>query len=339
MATANSTVAQPSYAAPMAASGFGKRSVPDQHDLDGDTFAHLPIREALIAAFIDRLPEGAAMDVKTLSVEQPLYGQQAVRSALVALTDAGHLCRFRENIGGAGPSRWVYRTYFSRTARSRAWWDGYRAKSRTSPAPAPAAAPDPDPSPDPDPVRTEPQRPTRPTARPTRPARSDAYEALASLGRADARMMLSASECAELEGLAAQWLAHGVTTPQFMNALTAGLPTTVQSAGALARKRLVSKMPPAPIAPPDGFTPATFLPAGAPQPRLTLLECAGCGVPGTSKQLPTGVCKRCRAEFLPATPQPGHGLSHEEFAEMEARMLETRIDAIRAASGMRRKQR
>ncbi|KQV17341.1 MULTISPECIES: hypothetical protein [unclassified Kitasatospora] len=106
-------------------------------------------------------------------------------------------------------------------------------------------------------------------ARPTRSARSAAYEALASLGLADARMMLSAADCAALEGLAAEWLACGVTRPQFTVALTAGLPETVHSAGALAHKRPIAKMPPAPI--------RTSADTSERQPApIRIMECTDC---------------------------------------------------------------
>ncbi|MEU7168442.1 hypothetical protein AB0A70_28000, partial [Streptomyces morookaense] len=65
-------VAQLSPAPPMARPGFGKRSVPDdQGPRTGAAFAHLPPREASVAAHIDRLPDGAAIDIKTLSKEHP----------------------------------------------------------------------------------------------------------------------------------------------------------------------------------------------------------------------------------------------------------------------------
>lgn len=100
----------------MAASGFGKRSAPDQAPRTRDDFAHLPAREAAIAAHIDRLPDGAAVDIKTLAEEIPAYGQQAVQTALNNLSDADHLPRIRET-GGEGRTQWVTRSYFSRTAR------------------------------------------------------------------------------------------------------------------------------------------------------------------------------------------------------------------------------
>jgi hypothetical protein len=38
---------------------YGKRSTPDQRPRPAHDFAHLPPREAAIAAYLDRLPDGA----------------------------------------------------------------------------------------------------------------------------------------------------------------------------------------------------------------------------------------------------------------------------------------
>ncbi|WP_327066246.1 hypothetical protein [Kitasatospora sp. NBC_01302] len=206
---------------PTAAPGYGKRSAPSQSPRTQQDFSHLPEREAYLAAYIDRLPDGAAIDTKTLAREQPRYGQQAVRSALRKLADLGHLLRIRERVG-EGLTRWVSRTYFSRTARPVVWWQRFLADRRTT---AGGGSADPAPTP---------------------PARSIAYRALASLGAADKRMMLSARECEELEPLAAGWFARNVTVEQFRYAMTNGLPAAVQCAGAFTRRRLVDRIPPEP---------------------------------------------------------------------------------------------
>ncbi|MCQ8772996.1 hypothetical protein [Streptomyces telluris] len=119
MADADFSVAQRSpHPHPVAAPGYGKRTAPDQAPRRRGDFAHLRPREASIAAFVDRLPEGAAMDAKTLAAHLADYGQAACRTALRRLSEAGHLRRVTERIKGDGGSwHWVTRTYFSRTAR------------------------------------------------------------------------------------------------------------------------------------------------------------------------------------------------------------------------------
>lgn len=256
MASEDFNAALPASAHPLAKPGYGKRNVPGQAVRRKGEFEHLPVREAAIAAYLDRLPEGAAMDVKTLAKHLPRYGQQAVASALVALTQAGHLRRLRVPLG-EGLTQWVFHTYFSRTARDRDWW--LRFLSGDVP-PEEAAAPT---------------------------VRSDAYGALAQLGGVDARLVLSAAECLALEELAAQWLARGITPDQLLRSLCAGLPDQVHSPGAFVRRRLRDKMPPSvPVRPA----------VPEPSRRQVLVECAECGAPGLPELLPDGLCKGCRGD-------------------------------------------
>ncbi|MFF4246784.1 MarR family transcriptional regulator [Streptomyces sp. NPDC001822] len=107
---------------PMAKPGYGKRAVPGQPPCPTADFALLPERERYVAGFIDRLPDGAAMDVKSLAKQLPLYGQQAVGTALRTVAYAGHLRRVRCLVRVMGQFRWVFRTFWSRTARDNAWW-------------------------------------------------------------------------------------------------------------------------------------------------------------------------------------------------------------------------
>ncbi|WP_414168240.1 hypothetical protein ACMATS_15815 [Streptoverticillium reticulum] len=246
----------------MARSGYGKRSVPDQGPRTARTFAHLAPREASVAAHIDRLPDGAAMDIKTLAKEIAAYGQQAVASALKAISAAGHLRRVRERLDG-DRTQWVQRTYFSRTPHTDAWWGQFL--SGDSPAEASSVPP----------------HPVHP------PERTAAYTALAGLGRTDPRMTLSAAECTALEPLAAEWLARGVPAAQLVQVLTSGLPDPVHAPGAFARKRLTDKMPPTPEPEPV---------------RTRIMECTGCGVPGRPEALPGGLCRTCRHDDEPPTP-------------------------------------
>lgn len=57
----------------MANPGYGKRTIPAEPGaaLRPVDFSHLPAREAYIAAYVHRLPEGAAMDVKSLAKVLP----------------------------------------------------------------------------------------------------------------------------------------------------------------------------------------------------------------------------------------------------------------------------
>ncbi|WP_425264873.1 hypothetical protein [Streptomyces yokosukanensis] len=110
---------------PMADPGYGKRSTPAQRPRTNHDFAHLPPREAAVAAYVDRLPEGADISVKTLAKHLP-YGQCALRTALNRIQAAGHLRRGRERLEtDAGGSRWITRSWWSRSAHDDAWWAAF----------------------------------------------------------------------------------------------------------------------------------------------------------------------------------------------------------------------
>nr|PPQ61057.1 MarR family transcriptional regulator [Streptomyces sp. QL37] len=284
-----------------ASPGYGKRTAPGQRAPRVNDFDLMPERERYIAGYVDRLPDGAAMDIKSLAKHLPLYGQMAVSSALKALGVAGHLRRVRCRTGKGDQVRWVSRTYWSRTARDNEWWDAFLTAEGSHPTPEAAlagggAAP-PEPTAHPAPaapasaplVMPEQHRQTTPPV-----AASPAYLALAQLGRMDTRLALSASDCRVLEPLAAAWFTRGVDTHYLTQALTAGLPAQVGSPVGLVRRRLTDKLPPqvaSSPAPP---------PAAAPGRRL-LAECTECGRPGAPEALPDGLCRPCRA-----TPPEAH---------------------------------
>ncbi|MBT2384646.1 hypothetical protein [Streptomyces sp. ISL-11] len=275
---------------PTASPGYGKRTAPGQPPRRRDDFAHLPAREASIAAFIDRLPEGAAMDAKTLAASIPAYGQAACRTALNRLSTAGHLRRVTERRkGDSGSLHWVTRTYFSRAARDDEWWAAFQAGN------VPKATP-----------QAQPQ----PAAK---PSRSQAYDVLASVGRADPRMTLSAADCRDLEELATEWFARGAGAAELVSALTAGLPPEVHHAGALARRRLIDKMPPEP---PSAVDPAP----GSTRTILRVMECTICRTPGRPEALPGGLCRDCRGEARP-----------DDSDDLLAAHVRTHMSRLRAA--------
>ncbi|MFD4022489.1 MarR family transcriptional regulator [Streptomyces sp. NPDC058576] len=335
-----------SAAHPMAKPGYGKRSAPGQLPRTRDDFALLPTRERYVAGFVDHIPDGAAMSVKQLAKQLPLYGQQAISTSLTALSVAGHLRRVRCAVGAGDETRWVFRTFWSRTARDNEWWNTYLATENAAPAAAPAApeAPTPGTAPPPPwvpaeepppPARPEgtspvgrapeptpvPHQRTPPRAPDTVPARqtgdttpSPAYLALARLGRDDHRLALSADDCTALAPLATQWLDRGVTVEYLTSALTAGLPAQVDSPIGLLRRRLADKMPPR--------LPDQVTAPGTPAPtRRILVECTDCGRPGLPEALPDGLCHPChkaRTTITDSTPDPA------EIAAVKAHMANLR---------------
>ncbi|MCX4772343.1 hypothetical protein EES39_05860 [Streptomyces sp. ADI92-24] len=286
---------------PAAKPGYGKRSAPDQpRPSDGD-FALLPAREQHIAGYVDRLIDGAAMDIKSLAKNLPLYGQMAVGSALRALAVAGHLRHVRCRVGEDGQARWVTYTFWSRTARDNEWWGAFlgtqeaavtpvAAAPPAAPSPPPVQIPAPAPAPAPAPVVPQQLRPE--TAQgPTPGGRSPAYLALARLGRSEPRLALSAADCATLEDLAGAWFARGVNADYLTHALTSGLPEQIGSPVGLVRRRLRDKIPP--------HVPATPAPGAPGSPgaigRRLMVECTECRSPGRPEALTDGLCRPCRA--------------------------------------------
>ncbi|MFE4454611.1 hypothetical protein [Streptomyces sp. NPDC056796] len=196
----------------MANPGYGKRSAPDQRPRGERDFSHLPPREAAVAAYIDRLPDGSDISVKTLAKWLP-YGQCALRTALNRLQAAGHLRRGSECVATDEVMLWVTRTFFSRTAREDDWWTAF--------------------------IRGDVPQETR-----RQPTRTRAFVLLAALGRTVPALSLSAAECASLEPQVGEWFERGATEDETLRALTHGLPATVHHAASLIRRRLIDKLPP-----------------------------------------------------------------------------------------------
>ncbi|MCM2412139.1 MarR family transcriptional regulator [Streptomyces sp. RKAG290] len=272
--------------------GYGKRTAPHQAPPRPDDFSLLPERERFIAGYVDKLPDGAAMDIKSLAKNLPLYGQMAVASALRALGVAGYLRHVRCPAASGDQVRWVTRTYWSRSARDNEWWNAFLSAAEHPPAPSDVVADAPPPPPwvpTETPAAALPASPLPAQATSVPPQRapeqhSPAYLTLARLGRDDPRLALSAADCTTLEEHAAAWLDRGVNTEYLTQALTAGLPERVDSPVGFLRRRLRDKMPPQL---PTARTPET-------SPRRLLVECTECGTPGRPEALPDGLCQDCR---------------------------------------------
>lgn len=298
----------------MAKPGYGKRTAPGRQSRRAADFGSLPPREAYIASIVDGLPDGAAMDAKTLAKHTPHYGQQAVRSALTNLSVAGHLRRVRGLVGEDGQTRWVFRTFWSRTARDNAWWTAYlNSDTAAEAATAVGAVADvalpvsppawvPEAPPERQEPRTaaaashasqtkayEPKPQPEPSAHPDPQLLTPAYAALAQLGLSEPRLALSAADCAALEEHAAQWLARGASAEHVVRTLTAGLPEQVHAPRAFVRRRLLDKMPP-------------LLPECPTVTPRTIMECTECGIPGRPEVLPDGLCRACRTPDTGSAP-------------------------------------
>ncbi|MFF8442723.1 MarR family transcriptional regulator [Streptomyces californicus] len=150
------------------------------------------------------------------------------------------------------------------------------------------------------------------------PGLSDAYLALARLGRNDHRLALSAADCTTLEPLATAWLARGVTVDYLTTALTAGLPAHVDSPAGLLHRRLTDKIPPHIPRATEDRSPG----AKEPTHEALLVECTNCRRPGPPEALPDGLCHPCHHAHThggePTTPTP------DELAAVKAHVANLR---------------
>ncbi|WP_349239256.1 hypothetical protein [Streptomyces sp. CC224B] len=337
MAYAQLNAALPSPSHPMAKTGYGKRHASDEPPHSEADFAHLLQRDAEIAAFIDHLPVGAAMGHKAIAAEHPRYGQQAVRTSMGRLAEAGHLRWVREHLTLEDTSmRWVTRTYWSREAKSPAWWAEFvrerHGRDVTDQyAPGLSRVEDDDTE-----TRAEPEPEPGPEG-------GAARQALAGLRAADRRLALSERDCRALEPLAAEWLARGATPADITRALTTGLPEAVTNPGGLTRTRLETKMPPK-------------LPKAPAKTRLrarvtrAVFVCGLCEEPETTTELVNGLCADCRAECLADSEAEGAYVAPRAVPDTFLAVPRPRtpapvvdvtryVDEIRHASGYAPKQR
>ncbi|WP_329119791.1 hypothetical protein [Streptomyces sp. NBC_01465] len=261
MAVAQLIFSAPTSAHPLANPGYGKRSAPAQNPSGDDDFAGLTPLARALGAYIDQLPDGAAMGIKALASQLP-HGQAAISTALNCLSQGGYLRRVQELLDGG--TRWVTRTYFSRTARVDAWWKAWLGGLDMN-------------SWQEEPVVKVQQRKKDQEQEPSR-----AYVLLATLHLADRRLALSAKDCERLAPLVERWFERGADEDRIRAEMTALLPPEVKIPGMFVARRLTDKLPPAPRA--ESARPAV----------RRMMLCTQCENPGEPDALPGGLCAECR---------------------------------------------
>ncbi|MFD5655205.1 hypothetical protein [Streptomyces sp. NPDC127039] len=336
----------------MANPGYGKRPAGDEDPHADPDFAHLPPREAEIAVFVDHLDDGHAMGHKAIAAEHPRYGQQATRTSLNRISQAGHLRWIREHLTVEDNTmRWVTRTYWSRTRRSEGWWEEFArqrngrivpgglhpglARTDEPELPGPETEPETEPETGPE---TEPQPEPQPESGTDRES-STSYLTLAAIRDTEPRMRLSEADCRSLAALAEEWLTRGATPREITRAVTDGLPATVNNPGGLARNRLENKMPP---------KKAKIRQKAAPRrARVTraVMACMDCDADERTTEIKGGMCPDCRAEFEAAVAAEEAGLLDAGYvpdtflanpgAVYEVVDVPRRAAEVRAAAGLR----
>ncbi|KUN07495.1 DNA-binding protein [Streptomyces yokosukanensis] len=219
-----------------------------------------------LGVYIQSLPAGARVDIKTLTARFP-EGATRIAAALRELEAHGYLRRERQRIPGG---RIVTRTVSCN-----------QPGSRTGDAPEPRAV-----------TRKQERAPRKQLPAVPRPVCPSpkllrmATDLLAGLRRHDSRLLLSESDTAHLAPGVAAWLEREVSPTAVREALTAELPREpLHRPAALLAHRLASGLPPAP----------PFRPAAPPPPvRHRLQNCHGCDR-GFRSPLP-GLCRDCRLD-------------------------------------------
>ncbi|EST27793.1 hypothetical protein [Streptomyces roseochromogenus] len=198
-----------------------------------------------LGVYIQSLPAGARVDIKTLTARFP-EGATRIAAALRELETYGYLRRERQRVPGG---RIVTRTISCNQPGRRT--DNHVPKpARPKKAPPKALPPLPRP------------------ACPSPALIQQATDLLADLRRHDSRLLLSARDTAHLAPGVAAWLERDVTPTAVRHALTTGLPDEpLCRPAALLAHRLTEQLPP----PPPLRTPAP-----PPTVRHPLRNCEGC---------------------------------------------------------------
>ena len=254
-----------------------------------------------LAVYIQSLPKGARVDIKTLAARFP-EGATRIAAALRELEAHGYLRRTRERVPDGrivtrtvscnqpGATRRPHRPYEGRTPPSSRLHEGRPpAPSRPHEGRTPAPS-------RPHGKRTAAavvRKPLPAVPQPAYPAPTllqTATDLLAGLHRRDPRLLLSARETAHLAPGVAAWLEREVNPELVREALTTDLPPDpVRRPAALLAHRLTDRLPPLP----------PYRRPGAPPPvHHPLQECPGCDRAFRGPE--PGHCRACRTDLQEA---------------------------------------
>ncbi|MEV6568962.1 helix-turn-helix domain-containing protein [Streptomyces kronopolitis] len=271
---------------------------PDRYTIIGNHLAQhrdLSLTAIGVGTHILSLPEGAAVDIRSLAARFP-EGRDRIAFALRELEAYGYVERVRER---TADGRVLTRTYAHHAP-------GIPEEPRAARAPQPSSVPPVPPVPEraPEPV-PEPVPESVPGAdpEPVPEAAPDAHQVtaralLASLRRTDDRLTLSGRDVRRLASAVAAWFENGATAAAVHRTLTAALPAELKNPAGLLAHRLREMLPP-PLPPGRETTPDDPCPP-RPQPFQT---CDGCERAFRAPE--PGRCRECRPG--PASGEPAAG--------------------------------
>ncbi|MEV6535432.1 helix-turn-helix domain-containing protein [Streptomyces sp. NPDC051639] len=224
-----------------------------------------------LAVYIQSLPTGARVDIKTLAARFP-EGPTRIAGALRELETHGYLRRNRERTPGG---RIVTRTISCNQPGDH----GTAAGTPRSPVVRPAG-----------PGKRPPRKLLPTVPRPAYPSPTllrTATELLAGLRRHDPRLLLSTTDAEHLAPGVAAWLERDLTADAVRRALTVDLPPEdLRRPAALLAHRLAAQ-----LLPPPPFR----VPASPPAARQPLRNCEGCDRAFRSPV--PGRCRDCRSDL------------------------------------------
>ncbi|MGW2334628.1 helix-turn-helix domain-containing protein [Streptomyces sp. NPDC001685] len=234
-----------------------------------------------LACHIQSLPQGARVDIKTLTARFP-EGATRIAAALRELEVHGYLRRERTRIPGG---RIVTRTVSCNQPGNRGSGGDANAKPARPTHSAPTSTPTKKRAPRKKPLPAVPQ-----PAYPATALLQQATDLLADLRRHDTRLLLSACDTAHLAPGVAAWLERDVTPTAVRHALTVDLPPEgLRRPAALLAHRLAVQLP----APPPFRAPTP-----PPTVRHPIQNCEGCDR-GFRSPTP-GHCRDCRTALAAA---------------------------------------
>lgn len=228
-----------------------------------------------LAVYIQSLPSGARVDIKTLTVRFP-EGATRIAAALRELEAHGYLRRERTRVSGG---RIVTRTVScNQPGNQHSDQPKPLSAGRLSPVSPAASA-----------LGRRPPRPLPAVPHPAHPAPAllqTATDLLIGLRRLDPRLLLSARDTGHLANGVAAWLERDVSVSAVRQALTSDLPSEgLRRPAALLAHRLAAQLPP----------PPAFRSAGPPPDvRHPLRNCDGCD--RAFRAPAPGRCRGCRPD-------------------------------------------
>ncbi|MFE1172195.1 helix-turn-helix domain-containing protein [Streptomyces sp. NPDC058773] len=261
---------------------------PDRYTIIGNHLAQhrdLSLTAIGVGTHILSLPEGAAVDIRTLAARFP-EGRDRIAFALRELEAHGYVRRVRER---TPDGRVITRTY----AHSAPAVMGQGAAEREAAPP---------------PVAPEPPRPQVPAPAPVpaveTPAasgehRTAARALLVALRRTDDRLTLPERDVRRLVPGVAAWFENGASAEAVRRTLSADLPPDLRNPAGLLAHRLRELLPPplpvCPESPPDPDTGA-----GRPSRPDPFQTCDGCERAFRGRE--PGLCRDCRGEPVARDP-------------------------------------